>query len=119
MTDYTEIDRKQIEEFLQKELEEVSVEFNPVKHREHLGASVIGDDCSRKLWYAFRWVKLEHHAGRMRRLFQRGHLEERKIIEHLSRIGFFVREIDPNTDKQYKFSAVAGHFGGSCDSVLL
>jgi len=119
MTTYTEQECKEIETWFNKTLEEVSIENNPAKHREHLGASLIGDDCSRKLWYGFRWVKLTQFPGRMRRLFQRGHKEEPNIIELLHWLGFFTREIDPITDKQYKFSAVNGHFGGSCDGVLL
>jgi len=56
--------------------EEYSRETYPAEHRHHLGISIIGDDCSRKLWYSFRWVKLIQHEGRMRRLFNRGHHEE-------------------------------------------
>ena len=119
MTDYTEQQRKEIEEFLLKSLEEISIKDFPAKHREHLGASVIGEECSRYLWYAFRWVKLNQFLGRMRRLFNRGHREEPEITRLLDLMGFFSRSIDPLTDKQYKFSAVDGHYGGSCDGVLL
>ena len=99
--------------------EEFSVEKFPLEHRNHLGASVIGDSCSRKLWYGFRWVKLEPFIGRMRRLFSVGHKEEKVFLELLSWMGFFVREIDPITNKQYKFSALGGHYGGSGDSIML
>ena len=40
--------------------------------REHLGASEIGDPCSRKLWYLFRWVAVKKFDARMLRLFARG-----------------------------------------------
>src|SRR5665213_1060398 len=101
--DYNEFERQEIEKFLVKELEELSVEEYPSKHREHLGASIIGEECSRLLWYSFRWVKSPDFSGRMRRLFNRGHNEEEKIIHILFKLGFFVKEIDPETNKQYKF----------------
>lgn len=72
-------------------------------HRNHLGASQIGDACRRKLWYVFRWVrqstyvnaKGEDHSGRMQRLFNRGHLEEFRNVEWLRGMGFTVEEFDP------------------------
>lgn len=99
-------------------LDEYSTQ-EPLKHRNHLGVSVIGDKCSRKLWYAFRWCKLEQFEPRMRRLFKRGHSEEQKFADILGWMGFFVRTIDPETKKQYAFSGVGGHYGGSGDSVAL
>lgn len=87
-------------------------------HRSHLGASIIGDECSRKLWYGFRWVHLEKFDGRMLRLFKRGHTEEEKIIKLLQGIGATVNDVDPMTGKQFRLSAVNGHFGGSCDGNL-
>ncbi|CAA2409794.1 Phage Exonuclease [Xanthomonas phage Suba] len=59
-------------------------------HRNHLGASLIGGDCRRKLFYIFRWVKHHIHSGRMQRLFNRGHREEERFIEWLEGIGFKV-----------------------------
>lgn len=109
----------QIIEELHKLTEEYSLETYPSKHREHLGASVIGEKCRRKLFYIFRWVKLGNAPGRMRRLWNRGYREEPVIDNILSWMGFFVREIDPATDRQYKFSAVNGHFGGSGDGIVL
>ncbi len=111
--------QKAITDELYSMLDDYSREQSPAKHREHLGASIIGDKCSRKLWYAFRWVKLEQHEPRMRRLFKRGHYEEEKFAKLLSWMGFHVRSIDPETKKQYAFSSVSGHYGGSGDTVAL
>lgn len=67
--------------------------------RTHLGASLIGHECSRYLWYTFRWVKHVKHSGQQQRLFNRGHREEARFIEWLEGIGFKVffedRESDP------------------------
>lgn len=80
--------------------------------RDHLGASMIGDECSRKLWYSFHWIKHNIFSGRMQRLFQRGHLEELRYIEYLKGIGFKFETT------QAKVSDVKGHFGGSCDGIV-
>lgn len=99
--------------------EEYAIESFPAEHRSHLGASSIGEDCWRKLWYQFRWVKLHQAEGRMRRLWDRGHREEEIFEGFLRWAGFSVRNIDPKTDRQYVFSKVDGHYGGSTDGKLL
>lgn len=93
-------------------------------HRTHLGASLIGDECKRYLWYVFRWVKRptfinykgENHAGRMQRLFNRGHREEARWIEWLRGIGFQVWDTDVDGN-QTRISGVEKHYGGSLDGV--
>lgn len=82
-------------------------------HRDHLGASMIGDVCSRKLWYVFRWAKRERFDGRRQRLFNRGHKEEARFIEWLRGVGFII-EAEEN-GKQYRITSEFGHFGGSLD----
>lgn len=86
-------------------------------HRDHLGASLIGDPCKRKLWYSFRWCVREIFDGRMLRLFNRGHREESRFIEWLEGIGFKVWAVEPETGNQFRISAVNGHFGGSLDGI--
>lgn len=87
------------------------------EHRNHLGASVIGMDCSAAIWFAYRWVKFEIFDGRMLRLFNRGHLEEARFIQWLRGIGCTVWEVDPATGQQFRIWGVQGHYGGSSDSV--
>jgi hypothetical protein len=86
-------------------------------HRNHLGASVMGESCARKLWYIFRWVKKEKFSGRMQRLFQVGHNAEPRFAEYLTGIGFTVNLFDIETTKQYRISAHNEHFGGSLDGI--
>lgn len=87
--------------------------------RKHLGASIIGHDCKRYLWYSFRWCYHHKHDGRQQRLFNRGHREEERFIEWLRGIGFQVWDIDPTTGKQIRISDCGGHFGGSGDGVAM
>ncbi len=109
----------EIETKLYQLTNEYSIETYPIEHRSHLGVSVIGEKCWRKLWYSFRWVKLEQYEPRMRRLFNRGHREEDQFIKLLFWMGFHIKTIDQATGKQYKFSAVDGHYGGSSDTLAV
>lgn len=107
-------------------LAQINADADAVSHklvdqdfRNHLGASVIGKPCRRKAWLTFRWAFLEQFEGRMLRLFNRGHLEENRFVALLRLMGFDVREKDPDTGKQYRVVAHAGHYGGSADAMML
>lgn len=85
--------------------------------RTHLGASIIGHDCAAYAWNTFRWLKFEQFSGQMLRLFNRGHEEEARIIRWLTIMGFQVRDVDPDTKKQFRIGGAKGHFGGSLDGM--
>ena len=84
--------------------------------RAHLGASVIGGQCGRAIWYGFHWTTIPKFGGRILRLFNRGHLEEGRFIAALLTIGVRVYQQDEH-GKQFRISDVGGHFGGSGDGV--
>lgn len=86
--------------------------------RPHLGASVIGHDCHRYLWYLFRWAHIEKHEGRLLRLFETGTLQEKRLIENLQAAGVMVKAVDEDGE-QFAFQSVGGHFGGSMDGAAL
>lgn len=86
--------------------------------RSHLGASLIGRECSRELWYGFRWAHKGTFSGQMLRLFNRGHLEEGRFIALLLTMGVQVFQQDANGN-QYRISEYGGHFGGSGDGVVM
>jgi len=85
-------------------------------HRSHMGASLIGGECARHIWYNFRWATRGAFSGTMLRLFNRGHLEEGRFIACLLTIGVQVIQQDEN-GKQFRISHAEGHFGGSGDGV--
>ena len=58
--------------------------------RPHLGASEIGAQCERALWYSFHHCKLPAFSGRMLRLFETGQREEERIIRNLRSAGLQV-----------------------------
>lgn len=83
-----------------------------VRPRPYLGASSIGKECRRELWYGFRWVKVIRHPGRILRLFDRGHLEEPRFVKLLEGIGASV------VDDQQEVVAFGGHFKGHIDGKV-
>ena len=87
-------------------------------HRAHLGASVIGHPCERHAWLLFRWVAREAFDGRMLRLFEAGKAFEPRIVAELRAVGIEVHDTD-ELGRQYRVSAVGGHFGGSLDGAAL
>lgn len=86
-------------------------------HRPHLGGSQIGVECSRALWYQFRWAWSPNFDGRMLRLFETGDREEERIVRNLRDVGVEVWDVDPETGKQIRGEALGGHFALSLDGV--
>ncbi len=86
--------------------------------RSHLGASGIGRECAREIWYGFRWTTLPNFPDRILRLFNRGHLEEARFLSMLLMIGCDVYQQDENGN-QFRISDAGGHFGGSGDGVAI
>lgn len=110
--------RKELGNIILQQIDAYAVERYNDGFRTHLGASLIGNECSRATWYSWRWMADSKTSGRTYRLFNRGHREEARFIEYLQGIGFEVWDCDPNTGKQFRVSRVGGHFGGSLDSIL-
>lgn len=123
-------DEKQVRQFIETidaDFDDASVSLYDNGHRNHLGASIIGDKCPAKLWFMFRWAQKQSFAtkhathGQKMRLFQRGHREEPAIKEVLRKAGFTFET--PPTDEsgfpgQFKMNKhVSGHFGGSIDDI--
>lgn len=92
-------------------------EAKPDEHRAHLGASLIGHACERRLWLTFRWAGKEKFDGRMLRLFSTGQREEARVVDELRGIGCEVHADDGQA--QFRVSDCNGHFGGSMDGVVL
>ena len=86
-------------------------------YREHLGASLIGAECERAIWYSWRWTTRARHVGRMLRLFETGHMAEARFVANLRRIGVTVMDVDPESGRQWNLRDAGGHFGGSMDAV--
>lgn len=88
------------------------------KPRPYLGASSIGDPCSRKLWYSFRWAAPKKFEARTLRLFEDGHRGEALMVERLSKVpGLMISVLAPD-GRQWGISDHEGHFRGHCDGFI-
>lgn len=107
-------------ECLGKVINHIGDAYNPEEQtfRSHLGASMIGRECARDIWYGWRWATKPSFEGRMIRLFNRGHLEEARFIAMFLMIGCEVYQQDEN-GKQYRIHHAEGHFGGSGDGIIV
>lgn len=84
--------------------------------RTYIGASVLGEECERKLWYSFRWAhEPETLDGRKLRLFDTGHKEEDRLVADLRRAGIDVLHVDPESGEQFRCTYAWGHGGGHTD----
>jgi hypothetical protein len=108
-------DRRRLALALKEDIEQASKRLLEEGPRNHLGASEIGEPCARRLVYSFRWMWREQFDGRMLRLFNRGHLEEARIIKWLEAIGCEAKSHDANGNQ---FRIGVGHFGGSLDGLV-
>lgn len=82
-----------------------------------LGASIIGNQCERYLWYSFRKLFDVRFCGRMLRLFMTGHLEEERLVEELRGIGCTVEHCTKKD--QLELLAFGGHFVCYPDGMIL
>ena len=85
--------------------------------RGYLGASIIGHECTRYLWYCFRQCCKPEFSGRLYRLFETGDLEELRFTKELRAIGCEVHDVDSNGN-QWEVNALGGHFSGHMDGCV-
>ena len=85
------------------------------KKRDYLGASQLGEECDRKIWYTYHRPspKIE---PRVQRIFDMGNLIEDYLIKILIESGLEVWDTDKETGKQFGF--VDGPVKGHCDGVI-
>lgn len=109
--------RDALAELIERDIDRyTTLAYREPEPRSHLGASIIGHDCERYIWFHFRWMKRENFESRLLRLFNRGHREEEVIFEYLRGIGMQIESCDVD-DKQIRIGSDAGgHFGGSLDA---
>lgn len=83
--------------------------------RKYLGASVIGEECLRKLWYGYH-EPLPITDPRVNRIFQLGDAVEDLVVKWLKQAGFTVYDVDDN-GKQFRFED--GEVKGHADGVIM
>ena len=90
------------------------------KKRKYLGASSLGDECSRKLQY--RYIGYQEDKGRgftarTFRIFQVGHDSESIMARYITDAGFDLRTED-RKGRQFGFSAADDQIKGHIDGVV-
>jgi len=88
------------------------------KPRAHLGASVIGGNDDRSIWFKYRWSLPNDFTPRILRLFRLGNILEDEIISILRKIPGVMVYCQDNMKEQFNFSELSGHFSGSIDGVI-
>ncbi|WNT47781.1 Cas4-domain exonuclease [Salmonella phage SPLA2] len=104
---------------LQKRIDVKIVEAHEREERRgHLGASQIGHNCYRYLWHVLHWSYKEKFTAKQLRLFERGNLEESRIVKWLRSVCDEVLDVNPKTGKQWRIHDFNDIFSGSCDCVI-
>lgn len=88
------------------------------ERRKHLGASEIGQSCSRKIWLNFRYAKQANHAPKVQRIFERGKSDELRFINYFNELGCDIQSVSATDGRQFSFTDFGGHFSGSIDGVI-
>jgi len=116
-------ERKALAQRLHNDMDAATV-ADPRKHSWRLGPSSMDTDCDRKVWYGFRWVKVDIRDARMTRLLEHGHIQEPIFEAWIKATGTQVWTVDPNAspkamNKQYRVRAVGEHVGGYLDGIAM
>lgn len=88
------------------------------RFRSHMGISTSGRECARELWYSWRWATPVKIAGKILRLFNRGHLEEARFAAMLMAAGVQLWRMEA-PGKQFRVSYFGGHYGSAIDGVAV
>ena len=83
--------------------------------RPYLGASSIGEACSRKLWYRFRFLKEVFDTATLKR-FRDGHITENTIIEQIKLVPHI--KLEGIGKNQIEIIDVDGHLKGHLDGEI-
>lgn len=100
------------------DLVEKGLQNKKCKPRAYLGASLLGEPCSRKLQYHLTQTpKDEEFSGRTLRIFELGHSCEELGIRWLRQAGFELLTEDEQ-GKQFGFSQSSGMIQGHVDGII-
>lgn len=100
----------------------------PDKPRDYLGMSSLGGDCDAQKWYGWRWASPRLLPVRVKRIFERGDIEEARVIRSLKSVGCEVYRWDGDTkveldghigEEQQEVIGFAGHVKGHTDGEVI
>lgn len=85
------------------------------EHRPYIGMSGLMGPCMRRTWYVFHWSTDRYVPKRVQRLFERGDLEEQRVIDDLRAVGMIVTDC---LDEQVELVDETGHIKGHPDGKV-
>jgi hypothetical protein len=88
------------------------------KRRDYLGASAVGEPCSRKIWYEYHGYERPDFDTDTLWRFEDGHRTEDLIAERLRMVEGIELWTHREDGKQFGFSALNGKFKGHVDGVI-
>lgn len=97
-----------------------AVEGGPVlqENREYIGMSALGSACSRRIWYDFHWAYDRYVTKRIARIFERGDIEEARVVRDLQAVGVNTWNVLENQIELVDHTGhIRGHPDGACNNV--
>ena len=92
--------------------------MQPLRDRpRRLGVSAVSSACLRKAWYAWRWFGLADISARQFLIFERGHLEEARVIALIRACGYRVKW--SGEGEAIEATTANGHVVGIADGLML
>lgn len=85
--------------------------------RQYLGASGIGGNCERALFYSFRWSSSGGIDARGLKAIADGHANEQVMIKRLMMVDGVELWVE-ESGAQIGFSDISGHFMGNLDGII-
>ena len=90
------------------------------KRRNYLGMSIIGHECSRRLWYDYHTDRREVFSSETLKRFADGHASEDVMAQRLRLVpGVTLMTVDPATGRQWEVSDFDGRFAGHMDGIII
>lgn len=90
-----------------------------VSPRAYIGMSSIGEPCSRKLWYRFRFALVSRFDALTIKRVDDGHAGEALQAERLRMVTGIELRTEDEVGNQFGFSLLGGHLRGHMDGAIL
>jgi hypothetical protein len=90
-----------------------------LSRRDYLGASLIGNECARQIWYEYQGFPRPPFSAETLMNFEDGHRTEDLTAKRLRMVEGIELWTHQDNGEQYGFSVFEGKFRGHCDGVIL
>lgn len=97
---------------------EIEKRVNNQEPRDYLGASLIGNPCSRQIWYTIHHCEREPFTADTLMKFDDGHRTEDLTAERLRMVDGLELWTHDEEGKQFGFVAMDGKFKGHVDGII-